>query len=212
MSNGGQFCPRLRIDWKEDAQLLERDAYAWTFFASLNLEVVSVVRGKVKSSGPLPFRVDTGASATVIPQKWVTQGPLTFLRPLLSADPISLTTVAGEGAAYIAKHVDMRFPDDPNQNLYSMDIMICAGLNERGYGLLSLRDILKHFTVEMVGTAPDFDLYGTPLDVPDFLLVPHSYRHQFRYMCPVSGCAVNVLGQSGLVLVCNDHNRRLGML
>jgi hypothetical protein len=55
--------------------------------------------------------------------------------------------------------------------VYSFDFVVTPNLDGRGYGLIALRDLIRHFEVATVGkweVAAD----GTPLSIPDLTLIP----------------------------------------
>ena len=62
------------------------------------------------------------------------------------------------------------FSDDPCRN-YALDFLVTPGLNGRNYGLLSLRDILRHFAIRTAG-GHQFGPNGEPVALPILELIP----------------------------------------
>jgi hypothetical protein len=204
MSNGTGPYPRFRIVARENGDLLTRGCYPWLCYAATMLRLVT--RGRhPRASRPLPFRLETGTFVSAVPESWLT-GPqqlAAFLGPL-SADPISFHTAAGRGHGRMARNAQLQFVDAPSQ-AYPSDFAVTAGLNYCGYGLISLRDVMRHFTPEVEGALRLGD-FGELLQLPDLVLVPHG-RQRVKYRCP--NCGIEAWGRPGLHLGCNDCTRVL---
>jgi hypothetical protein len=104
---------------------------------------------------------------SVIPERWL---PLLagFVKP--TSIPVNFGTAGGAGSGFLAPGAQIVFPDDPCRE-YAVDLLVTPGLNRRNYGLLSLRDIIRYFTIE---TAGNYQLSprGTPLVLPTLELIP----------------------------------------
>jgi hypothetical protein len=118
---------------------------------------------------------------------------------------MTFRTAAGPGRGKLASNVAFRFSQDPGRT-YKFDLLVSAGLNDRQFGLLALRDVLRHFALQTEG-AMRHDLFDTPIELPTLDLFPYGGWQRISYRCPE--CQIEVWGRPGLELVCNDHNRRL---
>jgi hypothetical protein len=89
-----------------------------------------------------------------------------------------------------------------------VDFLVVQGLS-RAFGLIALRDVLRHFTFHTQGL---FALgpAGEPRSMPDWILVPHDRSPRMTYRCP-QGCPAEseVWGRPGLHLTCGDCGRDL---
>lgn len=66
----------------------------------------------------------------------------------------------------------MQFAMAPD-GVYDMDVLVSPNLNDRDYGLLALRDVIRHFDVTTRGEA-QFDEDGEPLQTPEWVLIPRN--------------------------------------
>jgi hypothetical protein len=158
-----------------------------------------------RTSPALAFRLDTGTFVSAIPERWLT-GPhhLAPFLGTLSAEPISFRTAAGEGRGRMACGACVQFGDALSQT-YRFDFAVTAGLNDRDYGLISLRDVMRHFTPQVEGTLRLGDS-GELFELPDLVLVRHGWQ-RIKYRCPK--CGIEAWGRPGLNLGCNDCTRPL---
>lgn len=212
MSNGGHTSPRFRIVAKPNADLQECGCSPWVYHAVTGLQFLVARRRSTKSSHWLPFRLDTGAFVSILPECWL-RGPerLESFLPSISEDTIVFRTAAGEGNGNLARDVQVRFTSAPGQT-YSFDFLVTKGLNRRkdregrNYGLLSLRDVIRHFDFETDGP---FRLTesGGPLQLPDLVLMPRTGWRRIRYRCPQ--CGIEAWGRPGYNLQCGDCARQL---
>jgi hypothetical protein len=204
MSNGGQSNPRFHLVGSDNDDLRTRGAYPWVCFAVTMLQFVRSGRHP-RISLPAEFRLDTCAFVSAIPERWLT-GPR-HLAPFLdglSADPIRFRTAAGEGRGRLARAVSVRFQRAPSAT-YRFDLVVTPGLDDRDYGLISLRDVMRHFTPQVEGTlrlGPAGELF----ELPDLVLVPHGWQ-RIKYRC--TNCGIEVWGRPGLNVGCNDCGRVL---
>jgi hypothetical protein len=122
----------------------------------------------------------------------------------LSAEPISFRTAAEQGQGRMACGAQVQFVDAPSQS-YAFDFVVTPGLNERNYGLIALRDVIRHFTPQVEGVLY-LGGFGELFQLPDLVLVPHGWQ-RIKYRCP--GCGIETWGRPGLNLGCNDCTRSL---
>jgi hypothetical protein len=152
MSNGGQPISRFRIESRENKDLGKFGSWPWEFFALANL-AIQAPSGPGKLSGRLPFRLDTCAFASVIPERWLTEMRLRRFLPSLSTSTIKFDTAAGQGEGQLARDVPIVFSDNPN-SAYLIDFVVTKGLNNQKTGLIALRDIIRYFDLHTVGPFP----------------------------------------------------------
>src|SRR5687768_1807188 len=139
MSNGKHPYPRIEVLAQPSPLLMRsRSDRPWSLYA---LTAVRLVSEAGRRSPLLPVRFDSGAFVSLLPEEWL-QGLQDFL--VLENDPQSFTTAAGSGEGRLAPGVPTVFSEAPD-DAYSFDWLVTAGLNGRGYGLLSLRDVLTYF-------------------------------------------------------------------
>jgi hypothetical protein len=204
MSNGAQPLPRFHLVGKEIQDLHSRGCYSWVCYATTLLRFVSSgLRPRV--SRPLPFRLDSCTFVSAIPEGWLTgtEQLAPFLgRPV--ADPIRYQTAAGEGQGRMARAVQVRFVDAPVRS-YRFDFVLTAGLEHQDYGLISLRDVMRHFIPQVEGTLR-IGNFGELFELPDLVLVPHGWQ-RIKYRCP--NCGIEVWRRPGLHVGCNDCTRVL---
>ena len=83
---------------------------------------------------------------------------------------VSFQSPGGTGTGRLACRVPTEFAKTDGR-VYHFDWMVTPGLNGRGYGLFSLRDIVRTFTIEMDG---EYRLRadGIPVELPSLLLIP----------------------------------------
>jgi hypothetical protein len=110
--------------------------------------------------------LDTGSFLSTLPDEW-----MPVLSPFLTLDPkpVPFATATGSGVGRLARNVPTAFEDAP-EKAYSFDWLVTEGLNGRGYGLLSLRDLLTYFTIRTVGSLLQYD-NGIPSALPDLELI-----------------------------------------
>ena len=196
--------PRFQVVTSENRDLGTRGCYPWVCYAVTMLRFIGSGR-RPRMSPPLAFRLDTGTFVSAIPESWLTgrRHVAPFLGRL-SARPIRFRTAAGEGHGRMARGVPVQFVDAPGQT-YRFDLVVTAGLGDRDYGLLSLRDVMRHFTPQFEGTLR-LGNSGELFELPDLVLVPHGWQ-RIKYRCP--DCGIEVWGRPGLNVGCNDCTRRL---
>jgi hypothetical protein len=170
MSSGDRRQPWFSIKAVRSQVLKERGAYPWTFTAATILRLVAG-KGPDRLSAPLDFRLDTGAFVSLLPETWVhAKGLQRFLGKL--SPPLTFTTAAGAGSGRLARAVQVQFPMAPAET-YSFDFVVSPNLNNREYGLIALRDVIRHF--DMVTRGPwTVNQDGTPLTTPDLVLIPRT--------------------------------------
>jgi hypothetical protein len=86
--------------------------------------------------------------------------------------PLPFTTAAGVGSGRLARAVQVQFPMAPAER-YPFDFVVSPNLNNREYGLIALRDVIRHFDMVTRGQwmmAED----GRPLVTPDLVLIPRT--------------------------------------
>jgi hypothetical protein len=142
---------------------------------------------------------------SILPERWL-NGPERLKAFLASLSPeIGFQTAVGRGKGRLARDVLVRFSEAPTQS-FRFDFLVSANLNDRNYGLISLRDVVRHFHILMEG-AYRLGTNDEPIDLPDLVLIPHGNWPAIRYRCP--GCSVETWGRPGLNLACNDCGRTL---
>jgi hypothetical protein len=206
MSNGRRPVIRLRIEPRENEDLRRLGCSPLEYFAQTDIIIFSPELTS-EHSGRLPFRLDTGAFASLIPERWLKEMHLGhFLEPL-SEETIRFRTAAGRGEGRLAANVPVAFADSPG-DLYRFDFIVTKGLNDRRFGLIALRDVIKHFTLHSIGA---FSLGPSEqrADLPDLMMVARAGWQPIPYRCPEAECPADVWGQPGLQLICGDHNRKL---
>ena len=153
MSNGGQPNPRLRIDQDFHKDLERLGCYPWSFHAGIMLQFIGT-RSRDIPSPRLPFRLDTGAFVSVIPKKWIQRhSPLSHYLGNLSKESVSFQTATGPGEGQMVSNVSVCFADAP-QHQFFCDFLVASSPYKRDYGLLSLRDVLQHFSIQTEGFFP----------------------------------------------------------
>lgn len=197
--------PHFRIFPNHDENLGEQGCSPWTFHATTNLQFLSAEK-RPRASFRLPFRLDTATFVSVIPEDWLAgrHKVAPFLRHI-SPSETSFQTAAGEGRGRMAPNVRVRFVDAPSST-YEFDFLVTSGLNNRDYGLLALRDVLRHFSIRSSGDLT-LGAHGEPFSLPALVLVPWDSARLVQYHCP--HCRLEVLGKPGLNFGCNDCNRPL---
>lgn len=207
MSNGGPPYPRFRF-WADHNKALEKQkCFSWSFHAVTHLQLLST-NSRRKPSLSLPFRLDTEAFVSIIPEEWVI-GPYQlgpFLKTL-SKDHIPFQTAAGDGNGRMAPNVLVSFTDAP-AHTFLCDFLISPNLNKRGYGLFSIRDILRHFSIRTEGTYFP-DKYDDPFRFPELVLHPWNVAEGVRYRC---SCPHEVQGKKGLKMRCEDCNQEFNQI
>jgi hypothetical protein len=170
MPRGGRRWPWFSIKTIKSRILEERGVYPWTFEAVTLLRFLGA-NGRDAPSAPLSFHLDTAAFISVIPAEWVrNKGLRRFIGEL--SRPVWFTTAAVEGHGRLARAVLVQFPMDP-AGRYTFDFLVSANLDGRGYGLISLRDVVRNFEIVTRGAwATDAD--GTPLSTPNLTLIPRT--------------------------------------
>jgi hypothetical protein len=162
--------PWFAIKPRKSPVLEEQGAYPWTFEVATILRFV-VGKDSGRLSAPLSFVLDTGAFASLIPEVWLRDwGLQPFLGKL--STPLSFTTAAGTGSGRLARAVHVQFPMAP-ADIYSFDFVVSPNLNNREYGLIALRDVIRQFDIVTRGewmVAED----GRPLVTPDLVLIPRT--------------------------------------
>jgi hypothetical protein len=204
MTDGRQPNPRFHIVGSESRDLRRRGCYPWVCFAVTTLRFVTG-GPRPRISMPLAFQLDTGTFVSATPEQWLTG--LRQLAPFLgtlSADTISFRTAAGEGRGRMARGVQVQFRNVPGRS-YRFDFAVTAGLNDRDYGLIALRDVMRDFTPQVEGTLR-LGSAGELFELPDLVLVPHGWQ-RIKYRCP--NCGMEAWGRPGLNLGCNDCGRPL---
>jgi hypothetical protein len=204
MSNGGQPAPSFRIITKENGELRNFGCSPWEYQAVTSLLFLGSGRN-LKPSWRLPFRLDTGAFVSAIPDSWLAKRGLRAYVNNLSAEPITFRTAAGQGQGHMASDLAVQFSDDPQRITYRFDFVVTPGLNEREVGLIALRDVLRHFHIQTNGGLR-FGPFGEPVELPDLVLVPHGRGEKLAYRCR---CPTQVWGPRGLNLACNDCGYQL---
>jgi hypothetical protein len=76
----------------------------------------------------------------------------------------------GGPAGQTAPAARILFPDDPCRD-YPLDFLVTPGLNRRNYGLLSWRDVLRHFAIRTAG-GHQLGPNGEPVALPILELIP----------------------------------------
>src|SRR5262245_47305668 len=104
----------------------------------------------------------------------------------------------------MARATRVQFQHAPGRT-YRFDFVVTPGLNDRDYGLISLRDVMRHFTPQAEGALRLRDS-GELFQLPDLVLVPHGWQ-RIKYRCP--NCGIEAWGRPGLNLGCNDCARPL---
>src|SRR5262249_47776992 len=195
--------PRLKLYWKKNPDIEAKGGNPWVYFAVALLRFLASNRGS-KTTVALPFRWDTATFLSAIPSKWVKQHHLAnFLGEF--SELIPFQTTAGGGHGPLARGARVQFADVPGQD-YWLDFLIMDGLNDRDYGLLSLRDVIDHFHFRTDGPFR-LGVTGEPLELPDVELLPRNTWADVRFVCPQ--CKSMALGRPGLNLYCGDCNRQM---
>lgn len=204
MPDGEPHNPRFRVTHKHNKDLEECGCSPWVFHAGTTLQFFTSGRPS-KVSTRLLFRLDTESFVSIIPERWLTgRERLTpFLGPLSSEIPFQ--TAAGKGRGRMAQNVLVRFSDSIDQS-FRFDFLVSPNLNDRSYGLISLRDIVRHFSIRTEGPFRSGD-DAVPITLPDLVLIPHGRPQHIGYRCPK--CSVEAWGVPGLALACSDCNRPL---
>jgi hypothetical protein len=203
MSNGG-IGPAFTVSSSEIEDLRDRGGTPWTYFATI--QICFRTRGVYPAvSRPFLFRLDTGAFVSLIPQAWVKE--LRRVGDTLGSlsRPVDFGTVAGRSTGRLALDVPVQFHETPHIGC-RFDFCVTEALNERRYGLISLRDIVNNFLIETEGVL-QFGADGEPLALPLLRLYPLSEFQRVLFQCP--GCEIHAWGRPGLHLVCGDCNRQL---
>jgi hypothetical protein len=170
MSKGGRRRPWFRIRAKKHRALEQEGCYPWVFDA-LTLLRFGDRKNTRHFSEPLAFRLDTAAFVSVIPEAWVSQKGLGRSLGKLSG-AVPFTTATGTGGGKVARSVRVQFPMDP-VGVYEFDFLVSPNLNDRDYGLISLRDVVRNFDVASEGNWT-LDADGRPLEIPDWFLIPRA--------------------------------------
>jgi hypothetical protein len=166
-SDGGPY-PRVRIFYRVDGQLQAQGLWPYTYYAATTIQfVVGTGPGRQVTHVRFPMRLDSAAFVSSVPQRWLSLLGA-FLRPF--PQTMGFGTAAGQGTGQMAPDTRILFPSDPCRD-YDVDFLVTPGLNAQNYGLLSLRDLVRHFAIGIVG---DHQLgpNGQPVALPEFELVP----------------------------------------
>jgi hypothetical protein len=203
MSNGGGSGPRFNARGRWNSTLSGLGCTAWTTSLATAIEFVTR-RANPRVSPKLPFVLDTGAFVSAIPERWLgPTGPRLQRFTGQLSRPVEFSTVAGENRGRMVRAVPVRFPSDPAARVYRFDFLVTPGLDNRGYGLISWRDVVGQFDVETEGIV-DIGSFGEPIQLPDLVLIPRGGFQRIRYRCP--GCGIETWGRPGLHLICGDNN------
>jgi hypothetical protein len=142
--------------------------WAHTYYAATTIHFVAGAGQRRRvSPNTYPMRLDTAAFVSAIPQRWV---PLLAGFLHLSSQTLSFGTAGGPGAGRIAPGAAILFPDDPCRDS-GLDFLVTPGLDQRNYGLLSLREVVRYFTIESRGSH-QIDPDGKPIVLPTIELIP----------------------------------------
>lgn len=202
----GQPNVRFRIRGTDNEDLRKLGCSPWVYYATTNLYFSSSGRNP-KISLLLPFRLDTGAFVSTIPQNWLDEMRIEQFLEDLSTKKIPFRTAAGKANGRVARDVLVKFQDDPSRN-YQFDFMVTSGLNKHNFGLLALRDVIRHFALETEGGFRT-ESSGEPIALPDLVLYLRDGSQRIKYRCESLDCPSVVWGGHGLNLRCDDHNRPL---
>jgi hypothetical protein len=165
MPNATDDKTRFRICYHINTDLHDRGCDPYTYFAAIGLQL-SIGSGRILVGKNLPFRLDTESFISAIPEGWINNPRLQHFLKTLSS-PLSFGTTTGRGAARVARGMFVRFPHDRRE--LALDFLVMEGLNARQYGLISLRDVVNHFSMETVGPVR-YRPTGEPAALPDFVL------------------------------------------
>src|SRR5262249_16478795 len=122
-----------------------------------------------------------------------------------SLRPVRFRTLTGSGAGRFACDVPVQFSEAPLVRCL-FDFFVTESLNERNYGLISLRDIYNNFSMEAEGRFRR-GADNEPISLPVLRLFPRAGWQRIRYLCPA--CQLSAWGRPGLHLVCGDCNRQM---
>lgn len=160
--------PRFRIYYSTERALLAQGLWPYSYYAATMIQLADGTGPQRRlSANRYPVRLDTGASMSVIPQRWL---PLLTGFVKLTSTPVSFGTAGGSGRGFMAPGAQLVFPDDPCRE-YTVDLLVTPGLNRRNYGLLSLRDVVRYFSIETAGSH-QLGPTGEPLSLPTLELIP----------------------------------------
>jgi hypothetical protein len=96
----------------------------------------------------LPFRMDTCASVSMMPEHWAGQHGLRVTR---CPGTLSLTSAAGPGTVFGQMTQQTRvIVQGDNAGPLEIDFFLCNTL--RDYGVLSLRDLTRYYDTEIRGS------------------------------------------------------------
>ncbi len=167
MPNGIGANPRFRLHYQRNTELRDRGYDPFTYFAFIGLSL-SVGPRRMMLGKNFPFRLDTEAFISVVPEQWLNN---TRVRPFLKVhpSPLRFATTVGRASALVARGVFVQFPPDARE--LALDFLMLPSLNARQYGLISLRDIINHFALETVGNVR-YSARGEPEELPDLVLHP----------------------------------------
>jgi len=201
MPNGGAN-PRFTIRAHFNQQLDHLGLRPWTYSADIGVRLVPPGWLQGRPSPLLPMRLDP-RFVSAIPEEW-----LNLLVHLLVTSPqaVQFGTVAGVGTGQMASATTLLQSPTGQAHLCQWDWLVTLGLNGRGYGLISLRDVTNHFTLQTEGLL-QFAPNGRPISLPTLELTPRGSQGQAHYTCP--GCRCAVRGQPGLHLTCDGCNAPL---
>jgi hypothetical protein len=164
--------PRFEIRANKSELLRRCGPQAWTLHAVTAIRLLTGEGQQQQATPRLPMRLDTGTFVSMLPEEW-----MHVLDPFLNLgeEPASFQTAAGSGTGRLACQVPTDFEYDPDR-VSRIDWLVTAGLNGRGYGLLSLRDIIRLFIIETEG---EFRLNdeGFPTELPRLLLSREQELH-----------------------------------
>jgi hypothetical protein len=167
MPNAAEDKTCFQVKYRINTDLLERGCDPCTYYATIGLRL-SIGPRRILIGEHYPFRLDTEAFISAIPERWLNNPRLRHFLKTLSS-PLSFVTTTGRGTARVARGLFVRFPHDLRE--LALEVLVMEGLNERQYGLISLRDVVNHFSMETVGPVR-YGPTGEPVELPDFVLHP----------------------------------------
>jgi hypothetical protein len=205
MPNGGGPNPRFTIRAHFNRQLDLLGLWPWTYSADIGLCVVPAGWPQGQASPLLPMRLDSATFVSAIPEEW-----MRFLGHLLVLGPgaVQFGTIAGAGTGQMGSAASLLQGPNGQEHLCQWDYLVTPGLNGRGYGLISLWDVMNHFTLRSEGPV-QLGPGGRPITLPTLELSPRGLQGQAGYTCPV--CSFTVRGQPGLQLTCDGCKVSLGV-
>jgi len=147
MPNGGPSYPAFLVNTRPAAKLLTLGCDPHVCYAVTALEFLTGDISDVTTSPPLTFRLDTAADVSMIPGAWLDgQQQLGPFFTVLEGT-VHLGTAGGEVPCLMAIGGRFRFLGFAAE--YPIEVAVVPTLG-RPYGLLSLRDIVRHFDIRSV--------------------------------------------------------------